>query len=78
MVIGGGKTSDIQVNDKSYHKQAKAAYQNNEMKLTLEMLENDLIKIPTPTCNQMMQMFQESWKGTCANVSNELALKTST
>ena len=39
MVIGGGKTGDIQVDDKSYHKQAKAAYQNNEMKLTQEMLK---------------------------------------
>ena len=40
------------------------------MKLTLEMLEKDPIKIPTPTHDQMMQMFQES------NVNNEFVFKT--
>ena len=46
------------------------------MKLMLEMLEKDPIKIPTPTCDQMMQMFQESWNKTCANVINEYVFKT--
>ena len=40
------------------------------------MLEKDSLKIPTPTRDQMMQMFQESWKETCANVSNTLVFKT--
>lgn len=40
------------------------------------MLEKDSLKIPTPARDQMMQMFQESWKETCANVSNKLVFKT--
>ena len=76
IVIGGGITGDIQVNNTSYHRQAKAAYRNHEMKLMLEMLEKDPIKIPTPTRVQMMQMFQESWNETCANVNNEFVFKT--
>ena len=76
IVIGGGITGDIQVNDTSYHRQAKAAHRNHEMKLMLEMLEKDPIKIPTPTRDQMMQMFQESWTETCANVDNEFVFKT--
>ena len=46
------------------------------MKLMLEMLEKDPIKIPTPTLEQMMQIFQESWKATSANVNNRLVFKT--
>ena len=46
------------------------------MKLMLEMLEKDPIKIPTPTRDQMMQMFQESWNETCTNVDNKLVFKT--
>ena len=76
IVIGGGITGDIQVNDTSYHRQAKAAHRNHEMKLMLEMLEKDPIKIPTPNRDQMMQMFQESWNETCANVNNEFVFKT--
>ena len=45
------------------------------MKLTLEMLKNDLIKIPTPTCDQMMQMFQESWKGIAQMLATNLPSK---
>ena len=46
------------------------------MKLMLEMLEKDPIKIPTPTLEQMMQIFQESWKATSTNVNNRLVFKT--
>ena len=42
----------------------------------LEMLEKDPIKIPTPTRDQTMQMFQESWNETCGNVNNEFVFKT--
>ena len=73
---GGGITGDIQVNNTSYHRQAKAAYCNHEMKLMLEMLEKDPIRIPTPTRDQMMQMFQESWNETCTNVNNKFVFKT--
>ena len=42
----------------------------------LEILEKDPIKIPTPTGDQMMQMFQELWKETCTNVNGDPVFKT--
>ena len=39
--IVGGITGDIQVNDTSYHRQAKALYRKHEMELTLEKLQKD-------------------------------------
>lgn len=45
------------------------------MKLILEMLEKYPIKIPAPIHDQMMQMFQELSKETCANINNKLGFK---
>ena len=61
--------------DISYHRQTKGQH-IAIMKWMLEMLEKDPIKIPTPTHEQMMQIFQESWKATSANVNNRLVFKT--
>ena len=76
LVIGGGINGHIQVIDTSHYRQAKAEYRDHEMKLMLDMLEKDPIRIPTPTGDQMMPMFQESWKESCANVNNKLVFKT--
>ena len=74
--IGGRITADIQVNDTSYHRQAKAAFGNHEVKPMTEKVEKDHpIKILTPTRLQM-QIIQESCKQICANVHKELFSKT--
>ena len=41
IIIEGGITGDIQVNDTSYHRQAKALYRKHEMKIMLEKLQKD-------------------------------------
>ena len=41
IIIVGGITGDIQVNDASYHRQTKALYRKHEMELTLEKLQKD-------------------------------------
>ena len=76
IIIGGGITGDIQVNDTSYHRQAKALYRKHKMELMLEKLQRDPKKIRQPTRDEMMNMFQKSWSATCAKVNNENFFKT--
>ena len=75
IIIGGGITGDIQVNDTSYQRQAKALYRKHEMELMLEKLQKDPKKILQPTRHEMMNMFQKSWSETSAKVNNENVLK---
>ena len=76
IIIGGEITGHIQVNDTSYHRQAKALYRKHEMELMLEKLQKYLQKIPQPTRDEMMNMFQKSWNETCAKVNNENVFET--
>ena len=76
MIITGEITSDIQVNDISYHRQAKAFYRNHEMELMLKKLQKDAKKISQPTRDEMMNIFQKSWNETCKKVNNENVFKT--
>ena len=41
IVIGGGITGDLQVNDTSYHCPVKTTYMNLEMQLMLDLLRQD-------------------------------------
>ena len=43
VIIGGGITGDIQINDKNCHRGFKNHYRDLEMKLILEQLEKDPI-----------------------------------
>ena len=56
VVIGGGITGDIQTNDTNCHRDLNKHYRDLEMKLMLEQLEKDPIKIPSPSRNEMMSM----------------------
>ena len=76
IIIRGGITGNIQVNDTSYHRQAKELYRQHEMELMLEKLQNDPRKMPQPTRDKMLNMFQKSWNETCAKVSHENVFKT--
>ena len=75
ITIGGGITGDIQVNDTSYQRQAKALYHKHEMELMLEKLQKDPKKILQSTRHEMMNMFQKSWSETSAKVNNENVFK---
>ena len=48
VVIGGGITGDIQINDTSCNHNLKKHYRKFEMNLMLKQLNNDLNKIPSP------------------------------
>ena len=75
IINGRGITGNIQVNDTSYNRQAKAFYRQHEMELMFEKLHKDPKKIPQPTRDKMISMFQKSWNKTCAKVTNENVFK---
>ena len=56
VLIGGGITGDIQINDTHFHGPLKARYREKEMKKMLEKLESNPDKIPSPTRDEMMNM----------------------
>ena len=62
VIIGGGITGDFQINDTNCHRDLKEHYQDLEMKLMLEQLEKDPIKIPSPSRNEMMSMLLQAWE----------------
>ena len=76
IVIGGGITGDVQVNDTSYHRPVKTAYRNLEMQLMLDLLKQDPKKIPSPSRDQMMEMFYNAWEKTCSDVNCEQTYKS--
>ena len=68
VIIGGGITGDIQINDTHCHAHLKAYYREEEMKLVLEQLQGNPNKIPSPSRNEIMAMLIRSWKKLDINV----------
>ena len=62
VVIGGGITGNIQINDRNCHHVLKKHHQDLKMKLMLEQLVEGPIKIPSPSQNKMMYMLLQGWK----------------
>ena len=56
VVMGGGITGFIQVNNTHLHRQLKAYYHDLEMALMMEKLRADKKKVPTPTREEMINM----------------------
>ena len=57
----GGITGYIKANDTDLHKRTKALYREEEINLTLKMLEADKSKIPSPNRQNMIKMLISSW-----------------
>ena len=62
VIIGGGITGDIQISDTNCHRDLKKHYRDLKMKLMLEQLEKDPIKITSPSRNEMMSMLLQMWE----------------
>ena len=73
VVIGGGITGDVQVNDTHLHHQLKGKYRGKETALMLQKLEAEPNKIPSPTRDDMMDMLLASWES--VKLDPVLALK---
>ena len=61
VIIGGGITGDIQINDTNCHRDLKKYYREFEMELMLDQLKDDPKKIPSPSRNDMMRMLLRAW-----------------
>ena len=61
VIMGGGITGDLQINDTHLHHQLKAKYRYHESELMLQKLRSNPEKIPAPTCDEMMRMLYDSW-----------------
>ena len=60
ILIGGGVTGDIQINDTDLHTPLKANYRELEQSLMLQQLKSDPKRIPQPSRDDMMKMVVES------------------
>ena len=65
VIIGGGITGFVQVNDTHLHNPSKSQYWKKESKLKLKKLQNDPQKVPAPDRNEMMRVFVNSNKDWC-------------
>eukprot|EP00794_Sanderia_malayensis_P001085 gene1085-423_t len=68
VIIGGGITGNIQINDTHCHAPLKAFYREEEVKLMLQQLQDNPNKIPSPSRNEMIAMLVKSWKQLEINV----------
>jgi len=62
VVIGGGITGDVQINDTHVHHQLKSLYRHKESALMLRQLRENPSKIPQPSRDEMLEMLHTSWK----------------
>ena len=75
IVMGGGITGDLQVNDTDYHRPLKREYRNLEQELMIKLLTEEPNKIPSPKRDDMMRMISEAWSNVQDQVDSELAFK---
>ena len=62
IIMGGGITGYIQLNDTDLHHCLKAHYRQAEMALMLQKLEIDSKSTPKPSREEMIKMLLEAWK----------------
>ena len=75
VVIGGGITGDIQINDTNIHAPLKARYRELETELMLEKLRNESDKIPSPSRDDMMSMIKTAMEKIDESVDVQNAFK---
>ena len=75
VVIGGGITGDIQVNDTDYHQPLKKEYRQMEMQLMVKQLTDNPKKIPAPSRDEIMSLFNSAWTTVYDHLDNVLIYK---
>ena len=61
VILPGGITGDLQVNDTDLHHPLKSAYREKESELMIKKLQDDPNKIPSPSRDDIMKMCQEAY-----------------
>ena len=62
VIIGGGVTGDIQINDTDLHSPLRAKYRELEQLLMIDQLKANPKKIPQPSRDDIMRMLSESFE----------------
>ena len=70
VIIGGGITGDLQINDTHFHDPIKTIYRDQEMGLMLQQLENNSTKVPSPSRDKMMPMMVTAISKVTVNTEN--------
>ena len=70
VIIGGGVTRDIQINDTGLHCPLKVKYRELEQNLMLDQLRVDPSKMPQPSRDDMMKLLAESFNSVKIDVVN--------
>ena len=61
IIIGGGVSGDIQINDTDIHRPLKGKYRALEQQLMTDQLKADPKRIPQPSRDGMMRMLKKSF-----------------
>ena len=61
IIVGGGVTGDIQINDTDIHRPLKEKYRALEQQVMIDQLKADPKRIPQPSRDDMMQMLKKSF-----------------
>ena len=72
VVMGGGITGDVQINDTHLHQRLKAAYRNRETALMMEQLEMRPDRVPSPSRDEVMDMLSTSLESLDFDVTKAL------
>ena len=75
IVMGGGITGDLQVNDTDMHHPLKEAYREKESSLMIEKLRENPEKIPSSSRNDIMRMCKSAFQETVAKIDFSDAFK---
>ncbi|GFO11576.1 steryl-sulfatase [Plakobranchus ocellatus] len=69
VIMGGGITGDVQINDTHLHHRLKSKYRDLECDLMHRQLQANPQKVPAPSRDEMMNMLTSSWKETTIDPS---------
>ena len=75
VILPGGITGDLQVNDTDLHHSLKASHRQKEAALMIEKVRENPDKIPSPTRDEIMKMCKAAFEETFAKVGVSGAFK---
>ena len=75
MILPGGITGDLQVNDTDLHHPLKVSYREKETALMIERLRENSDKIPSPSRDEIKKMCKAAFKEGIAKVDVRDAFK---
>ena len=75
VILPGGLTGDLQVNDTDLHHSLKTSYREKETVLMIEKLRENPDKVPSPSRDDIMKMCKAAFEESVAKTYVNEALK---